>query len=283
MQWGAKPGHCRVSQTSCGLRVVDIFPGSGGWHAAATYTSTHVTSALLVAGDMQPPLRQLSRFTAAFQDDDRVVGVAAAFHGFGEPSVSVAADAADIADALFALIAPSKGLVVVSVSQPLPAWSECVNWTVDPWLMAECVETSEGWTQPAGDPEELRNFYREANALYWCPAMLEFGGSRIIRDQFGNIAGAASVLFVLPDLGYAHIGGVVTAPPYRGQGFARKLVADVRSSLARAGVRKCGLFADAAHPWLVDVYGRFGFSSVGSFRLGDLSKVNASRVARIGR
>jgi GNAT superfamily N-acetyltransferase len=130
------------------------------------------------------------------------------------------------------------------------------------------------------DPEELRRFYREVNALYWCPAMLEFGGSRIIRDEFGNIAGAASVLFVLPDVGYAHIGGVVIAPPHRGQGLARKLVADVRTSMARAGVRKCGLFADAAHPWLVDVYERFGFSRAGSFRLGDLSRVSAWQTGR---
>jgi GNAT superfamily N-acetyltransferase len=229
---------------------------------------------------MQPPLRQLSRFSAAFHDDD-VVGVAGVFHGFGEPSVSVAADAADIADALFARVAPSTGLMVASVGQPLPAWSERVKWSVDPWFVADCIEAREEGTHQALDPEELRRFYREANALYWCPAMLEFGGSRIIRDQFGNIAGAASVLFVLPDLGYAHIGGVVTAPPYRRQGFARKLLADVRTSLARAGVGTCGLFADAAHPWLVDVYERFGFSRAGLFRLGDLSKVNASRIRRI--
>jgi GNAT superfamily N-acetyltransferase len=258
------------------LRLLDILPGREGWHAAVAYALTHVNSALLVAGDMQPPLRNLTRFNVAFHDGE-VVGVAGAFHGFAEPSVSVAADTANIAAALLERIAPSNGLLAVSAAQPLPAWRELVHWSIDPWLVADCVEqTGLGWTEQVTDPDELGRFYREVDASYWCPAMLEFGGSRILRDEFQNIVAAASVLFVLPEASYAHIGGLVTAPPYRGQGFARKLVADVRATIARAGIRRCGLFADAAHPWLLDVYKRFGFNPVGSFRLADLSNVNAS-------
>jgi GNAT superfamily N-acetyltransferase len=261
---------------SLGLQLVDILPDAEGWHAAAAYAATHAATALLVAGDMQLPLRHLARFSAAL-DHGEVMGVACAFRGFREPSVSVTADTPDIADGLVRRLAPSNGVLAVSVGQRLPEWSGLVDWDIDPWLVADCVETSQESTQHAREPDELARFYGEVDAPYWCPAMLQFG-SRIIRDEFGQIAAAVSVLFVLPDASYAHIGGLVTAPPHRGQGFARRLLADVRSTLARAGIRKCGLFAGADRPWLVNLYQRFGFSPVGSFRFADLSKVNAVRV-----
>ena len=128
----------------------------------------------------------------------KVVGVAGVFHGFVEPGVSVSADTAEVADALPRRIAPSKGLLAVSESQPLPNSREVAEWSFHKWLVADCShQTSPEATEQAKDSDELGRFYQQLQAPYWCPAMLRSGGSRIIRDQFGAIAEAISVLFTL--------------------------------------------------------------------------------------
>ncbi len=250
-------------------QVRPVTPDSAHWHAALGYAQSHLDEALLVAGDMTPSLRDLSIHVAAF-DNNRVVGVAVHFAGFTIPSFSVAADCGEVADCLLRALPPSQGLLATSTNQPLPEWCARLNWSVDPWLRAQCVPDPEAEvrSEPIGDAVELTVFYRSLQRSYWCPAMMGSGYSRVIRDAEGAIAAAASVQFVIPGQ-YAHIGAVTTRPIDRGKGFARTLLSALRSMSARNGVRDCGVFAEAAHPWLENFYERLGFQTVGRFQFAE--------------
>lgn len=221
---------------------------------------------------MEPPLRRVTDFALAL-NNDRVVGLGARFRGFGDPSVTVSATTADAADTLIRALSAPKGLLAISDSQLLPSWSHRLMWTIDPWLSGLCTINlaAEKITESAVDANEIAEFYDGLQVSYWCPQMLLAGRTRVIRDGSNAIAAAVSVQFVLPHLSYAHIGGLVTAPTHRRKGFGSTLITAMRSDLARRGIEKCGLFADAHHPWLVEFYGQLGLSQVGAFRFGDIS------------
>jgi ribosomal protein S18 acetylase RimI-like enzyme len=252
------------------LQIRLLTPDCVNWPAALDYAHSHLNTALLVAGDMMPPLRDLSVHAAAL-DGDRLAGVAVHFDGFATPTFSVAADSSDLVELLLRAIRSEQGLLAVSTDQPMPEGYARLKWSFDPWLRGPCVADldAEGQSEAAVDPIELTDFYRMLNSPYWCPAMLESGRSRVIRDRGGAIVAAVSVQFVISKQ-YAHIGALATAPSHRGQGFARTLLCALRSTLARDGVQDCGMFAEAAHPWLEQFYGWLGFHTVGWFRFAEI-------------
>jgi ribosomal protein S18 acetylase RimI-like enzyme len=247
-----------------------VTPRSADWPAALDYACSRLNTALLVAGDMMPPLRDLSVHAAAF-DNARVLGVAVRFAGFVTPSFSVAADASELADLLLRAFPHEQGLLAVSADQPLPEYCASLTWSADPWLRGQCAPDSvaEAQSEPVAVAADLAAFYRSVNSPYWCPEMLDSGRSRVIRDREGTIVAAGSVQFVIPGQ-YAHIGALATAPAHRKQGFARILVSAIRSRLARDGVRDCGMLAEAAYPWLENFYERLGFRTVGRFRFAEI-------------
>lgn len=253
------------------ILVRGIAPVDALWLAAYEYAAEHLATALLVAGNMTTALRDLSNCAVAV-DQQEVVGVASVFHGFAAPSITVAADTADAADALVRTLAPANGLLAVSVDQQMPEWFTCLSWSVDPWLVGQCPsdEAAERRTEPVIDVGELAAFYDSVRATYWCPAMAQAGGSRVVRDRTGAIVAAISVQFIIQDVGYAHLGALATAPTHQGQGLARTLVTALRSTLGRDGVSQCGLFAEAAHPWLAGFYERLGFVRSGGFRFTEI-------------
>ena len=95
--------------------------------------------------------------------------------------------------------------------------------------------------------------------------MFRFGHTFGVRSANGRLICAGGVNFVLEDMRYAHIGPLVTDPAERGRSFGSQVLAAVRSSLASAGIRYCGLFADGADPGLIRYYVRRGFSTRGGF------------------
>jgi len=259
------------------LQIRHLTPDCGQWSAALEYAQSRLNTALLVAGDMMPPLRDLSLYAAAFESD-RLVGVAVQFNGFATPSFSVAADSSDASDLLLRAFRPERGILAVSNDQSLPEGCAGLTWSVDPWLRGPCITDleAEGRSEAVVDAGELTGFYRSVHSPYWCPAMLESGRSRVIRDRDGIIVAAASVQFVLPNQ-YAHIGALATALDHRGQGFARTLLSALRSTFARDEVPECGMFAEAAHPWLESFYERLGFSTLGRYRFAEMRPGRYSR------
>jgi GNAT superfamily N-acetyltransferase len=265
-----RSGSGRSARVRCCL----VTPEDANWLAAKDYAAKHFSKAVLIAGDMEIPLRTVTEFVLALKSE-QILGIAARFHGFGDPSVTVSATTADAADALVHALWAPKGLLAVADDQILPSWSDHLRWTIDPWLSGTCAINlaAEDETESARDANEIAEFYDSVKACYWWPEMLPSGGTRVIRDRSNAIAAAVSVLFVLPHLKYAHIGGLITDPSYRRQGFGSALITAMRSDLARRGITKCGVFADACHPWLVEFYGQLGLSKIGAFRFGDMTSL----------
>ena len=120
--------------------------------------------------------------------------------------------------------------------------------------------------EPLTCEAELQAFYAEQGMSFWCPAMFRVGHAFGVRGPSGELISAGSVNFAIPEVGYAQVGPVVTHPGYRNRGHATRVLTAIRSSLARSGVRACGLFADADNPRLPEFYGRQGFTARGRFR-----------------
>ncbi len=238
------------------------------------WCAKNTAAALLVAGDMTGPLLPLTRHEAAFEGKE-VLGAAALFNGFSTPVITIAAAGPEIFDLLFRRFEIGNAVLAVAADQPLPAWGDRLEWSTDPWLVSECVPDAdaEAAVMPAADAGELASFYEAAGATFWCPAMLNFGHSFVIRDEGQSIVSAGSVQFLLgnDDTSYAHIGALATVGPARGQSFASLILRAVRASLARSSVRYCGVFADAETPWLLGFYERRGYQRRGAFRFAATS------------
>jgi hypothetical protein len=121
---------------------------------------------------MEIPLRTVTEFVLALKSE-QILGIAARFHGFGDPSVTVSATTADAADALVHALWAPKGLLAVADDQILPSWSDHLRWTIDPWLSGTCAINlaAEDETESARDANEIAEFYDSVKACYWCPQM----------------------------------------------------------------------------------------------------------------
>ena len=255
------------------VRIESIHPGSNDWTAALSWCRQHAAATLMIAGDMTAPLVPLTRHEAAF-DGPMVLGVAASFSGFSMPAISVASTRADVVDALLRRFDESDAILAIEADQPVPTWCGELAWSTDPWLVAECVRDSEAEaaTEIVTDASELAAFYEEVGSTYWCPAMLAFGHSYVVRDERRSILSAGSVQFVIDAYGdsYAHIGALATSVSARGRSAATLVLRALRAGLVRAGVRSCGVLADAGTSWLPNFYERRGFSRRGAFRFATL-------------
>lgn len=232
------------------------------------WASARLDRALMILGDATEPLRPFSRHWVALDDaSSSPHGLAARFEGFVQPLVSVVADAESACDALLRqALAPGPATVVTGVRQRLPAGLASAPSTTDPWLVGPCraEEVAEG-VEPLRDEDELRAFYAEQGMHYWSPAMLRNGHAFGIRAT-GRLVCAVIVNFILSEHRYAQVGALATHPDFRGRSFATRVLSAARSSLAQAGIRECGVLADANDPALTAFYARLGFSERGGFR-----------------
>jgi GNAT superfamily N-acetyltransferase len=231
------------------------------------WVSARFDRALMILGDATEPLRPFTRHWVAFDDtSSSPVGLAARFEGFA-PLVSVVADAASASDALLRhALAFGRATIVAGVRQTLPAELAFASSTTDPWLVGPCSQDpiAEG-VVPLREEGELRAFYAEQDMRYWSPAMLRNGHAFGIRAD-GRLVCAVIVNFILHEYRYAQIGALATHPDFRGRSFATRVLSAARSSLAEAGIRECGVLADAKDPELAAFYARLGFAERGAFR-----------------
>jgi len=224
--------------------------------------------ALMILGDATEPLRRFSNHWIAFDEaSSSPVGLAARFEGFAQPLLSVVADAASASEALLRQgFASGPATIVAGVRQPLPAALSFAASTTDPWLVSPCgPEPIADDVVPLHDEGELCAFYEEQGMHYWSPAMLRNGHAFGIRAA-GRLVCAVIVNFILHEPRYAQLGALATHPDFRGRSFATRVLSAARSSLAKAGVRECGVFADASDPALTAFYARLGFAARGGFR-----------------
>lgn len=237
--------------------------------AAFRWAEARLERSLLVLGDLTIPLRRRARhFVCRSAGSGELRGLAVRFDGFSTAVASLVADDEEAARALIGRLRTPGAVLVLSAEQPAPELGPAAS--ADPWMTAPTADVQvrppHDRAEPIEDAFEMADLLRRANMSFWCPEMLHFGHAFGVRDGTGRLVAAAGVNFVLEGLAYAQLGPLVTDPSARGRSLGSQSLAAVRSSLARAGVTRCGLFAEGGVPDLVAYYERRGFVRSGEFR-----------------
>jgi ribosomal protein S18 acetylase RimI-like enzyme len=107
-------------------------------------------------------------------------------------------------------------------------------------------------------------FYAQHGMQHVHAEMLALGHAYGIRDEAGHLTCAGGLHFAIVDR-YAQLGGLVTVPHARGRSCATRVLEAICSSLAAAGVQRCGLFADGDNPALLRFYAARGYRTHGRF------------------
>jgi GNAT superfamily N-acetyltransferase len=200
---------------------------------------------------------------------DEVRGVSVRFEGARTPMVSVAGDD-DSCRGLLAVCADfGPATLVTHEAQWLPTSVAATPSTRQRWLVARCKRSPPSpQSCRIGDADELALFQARYGTPHWHPEMLQFGHCFGVRDRAGELVSVGGVTFCLPTQAYAQIGGLLTAKPARGQGYAGILVESIISSLADAGILHCGMLVDEEDRAAIEFCAKRGFASRSRFRVG---------------
>jgi ribosomal protein S18 acetylase RimI-like enzyme len=248
----------------------ELTRGSDDWSQALAWSSLHFDRALLFLGDASAPLVSHARFWSWVVRGD-VRGVAVRFDGVPVPVVSAAGDDAACAELIAASAVPGATLVTHE-TQWLPSTLASRPSTHSRWLDAACRRVPpRAEVCRVEESGELASF-QEANGMrHWHPEMLQFGHCFGVRENSGALVSVGGVSFSVPGQSYAQLGGLLTAKQARGRGYASAVIEAIRTSLADAGVTRCGLFADPNDDAVSAFYAARGFESRGRFRFSSLS------------
>jgi len=254
------------------LSVHELQPGTARFDAGCAWAVAHGDEALLFLADLASPLRQHAVFFGAFRGE-QVCAVGVRFHALAPATFSCAAQDRESCAALIDAGVQSELVLVTHAQQVLPGHLQALPADVDTWLTGECQRTARAPEVGAlVDAAELASFYALHGMRHFHPDMLRFGHYFGVRDDAGALLCAGGVQFVIAALGYAQVGGLVTAPHARGRALATRVLAGISGSLAADGVQHCGLFADAAAPHLTAFYAARGFRVRGSFAFRTLNR-----------
>ncbi|PWT96868.1 MAG: hypothetical protein C5B51_32580 [Terriglobia bacterium] len=225
-------------------------------------------NALLLLGDGSAPLLPHTSFWVA-GDNGAVVGVAALFRGFEMPVLSLISTdpetARELIDRPRESAAPESLLALYGGEPALAADWAASETQEDVWMTRATAPSIETTAIEITSADELSSFYRKHQMRFWASAMHQFGHCFGFRGHSGELVSAAAVNFIIPEVAYAQIGGVVTDPAWRGKGFARSCVLAVIDSLYRSGIAECGLFARCDDGRLLEFYCSLGFRERGRF------------------
>ena len=250
---------CVIKQLQSGL---DSVIGLREW------VESRFDRSLLVLGDATSPLVAYATFwLATDKNSDAIEGVMVVFEGFSNPVVSIVAENERIAQHLLAKVDYNKAPILsVALNQRFTddAWVVMDN---DLWLALDCHKqpTPTVNVHRLIDAEEIASFLRKQEIHFWHPAMHEFGYAYGIRNDAGDLVSYAGVNFIVSTPSYAQLGPLITAPEYRGRGYASALIRMLVNALSESGVQSCGLFADVHNLPLQNLYRKLGFSPRGRF------------------
>ena len=110
------------------------------------------------------------------------------------------------------------------------------------------------------DAPELRRFYGPMARGPFPEEQLEHGMFRGIRVN-GELASAAGTHVLSRKYGIAVVGGVMTAIPYRRQGFSRMVTAALTGALFDAGCSLVALNVQALNTAAIALYESLGYQS----------------------
>jgi len=212
------------------------------------------------------PLLDLSEIYVGLDKDERLVGVGVIFKGFALPSVIVLGDEEAIERELLNYIVQNLDENFITISSPdkLSLFEEVaqIKGYHYEYQMLLKENISFEWDKYPVEKvrgrvaEELDRFYRDNKAQAWNPIMLECGPYYCLRQE-GKIVSAAGVHFATSLI--AQIGNVLTAPAYRGQGFATACTGAVADDLSSSNIPIVSLFVVADNTPAIHIYKKLGF------------------------
>jgi ribosomal protein S18 acetylase RimI-like enzyme len=213
-----------------------------------------------------------------------VAGVAASFLGFQQPVLSLVCADSEAAGLLFEVARKALDpplLLALHAAEPFAATCRPETRQIDVWMVRETTAT-EVAREIVGinDAQELLTFCDRQGLRFWAAPMLGFGHAFGIRVN-GELVSAASVNFVLEEQSYAQVGSIATDPQHRRRGFATACIRAVVNSLNRAGIARCGLFADSKDQRLLAFYSKVEFRAAGEYHFVNVVRQN-SEMERIG-
>ncbi len=234
--------------------------------ACRNYASDKPNINLITLADLYDPLLNLSEIYVRLDKDEHLVGICVIFRGFALPSVIVLGDEEAVERELLNFIVQNLDGNFVTISSPdkLSVFEEIaqIKSRHYEYQMLLRRNISFEWDKypvervRGGEIEELDRFYRDNEAHAWNPVMLECGPYYCIRQK-REIISAAGVHFVNPFV--AQIGNVLTAPAYRGKGFATACTAAVADDLSSSNIPIISLFVVADNTPAIHIYEKLGF------------------------
>ena len=248
----------------------EIQPGSAELERACAWAEAHFEHALLFLADVRGPLARHARFFSA-ERDAGTCGVAVRFEAFGTPTLACASRDAEACAALIQAGRSPECILITHEHQPLPAAISVLPTSMDTWLTRACApQAVPPGVSRVADASALAELYAEQGAHYFHPDMLQLGHWYGARSEAGKLISAGGLHFLIADR-YAQLGGLFTAEHARGRAWATRILAAISSSLAEAGVPRCGLFADGSDPSLPAFYAARGFQVQGRFAFRTLA------------
>lgn len=258
--------------TNCSNNLIDISEKIVTSLPIQYWLEKRFDRAILILGDTTEFLIPFSRFSLVYRFNSlEIVGIGVLFKGFSRPILSIVSDDFRATDALIHYLGrDSNAILSISTQQVLPTNISSKPCTFDRWMVSQCFFEPKYYSEisiaPLYDEKELLEFYCEQGLGFWCKEMLCYGHTFGIRNSEGKLVSVGGVNFILPQFRYAQIGGLVTHVAYRRRSYATYILNTIRVSLARTGIKECGLFVDSCNSNLVAFYLRRGFLERGGYR-----------------
>ena len=232
------------------------------------FLTQRFSRALLILGDLTEFLSPYIHKVLVAGEVHFPRGVAILFTGFSPPIISIVADDLRVSQLMVQELlknAAAPTLLIVNNDEPLFEIVGALPGDTDIWMIRPTEKYEENpLTQRIQRSEPLVPLYSACELNFWLPEMVQFGHYYGVYKN-GNVCSASGVNFVIEHAAYAQIGNVATLPQDRNQGYASQSVFSTINSLARFGLKKCGLFVDSEDARLLRWYSRLGFKPICRF------------------
>lgn len=232
------------------------------------FLTQRFSRSLLILGDLTEFLSPYIHKVLVAGDVHFPRGVAILFTGFSPPVISIVADDLQVSQLMIQEIlknAAAPTLLIINNDEPLFQVVGALPGDTDIWMTRPTEKYEENpFTQQIQQYEPLAHLYSACELNFWLPEMVQFGHYYGVYKN-GKVCSVSGINFVIEQAHYAQIGNVATLPQHRDQGYASQSVLSTINSLARFGIKKCGLFADSEDERLLRWYSRLGFKPICRF------------------
>jgi ribosomal protein S18 acetylase RimI-like enzyme len=218
--------------------------------------------ALIALADVQPTLVKYSTIFWDSATSPSFVGIV--FNGFKVPIVSIVVNGntnENLLDVFLSYIPINFNLVLSSSSSLINKVKKLPDDN-DLWLCKNnqpSIFNTHTHIKPITDRNAYLKFCNQAKLNFALPEMLQFG-HHFGYWESGELLSSVSLNYIIPKMGYAHIGNIATLPNQQKKGLASMcLNTSIASISMNSTITQLGLFSDSKNLDLLNWYSKFGF------------------------